>query len=388
MDLRQKAVNVMLGIHLGGAIGVPFEMMSREEILAATDGEGVRGPRFDLDPSTRKIPETRGLAAGATSDGSQLANAVADGLIMAGRYEHELQVLLHLKALWRDAAGWDGTTKRSLYEIDKWYRGRRRSFGIHQPPAFRTAKDEKLWSGAEERDPRHPARRRPGARGKGPSMKIAPLGLYLALRSAEADIDVAEPLEDILQLSRMTHADPVCAVAAYAVAWTVSTVFTEGARAARQLLMPEVRHAEAILALLHEQDGVRFSQAFLMAIDLIDDPRKLWDFGSGGKADSMTTVPMALAIWRRHADDAEPTAAVLEAINAGGDTDAAASTVGAMMGAASGRDGWWPAEWVDALRDRGALAKHLGARLHDVATWRTPPDGYDLDELKRELGYL
>lgn len=384
---KQQAVNVMLGVHLGDALGVPFEMMSREEILAATGG-GVAGPRFDLDPSTRKTPDTRDLPPGATSDASQLADAVADGLIMAGRYEHELQALLHLKALWRDVAGWDGTTKRSLYEIDKWYRGRRRSFGIRLSPTFRTAKDEKLWSDAEERDPRHPARRRPDARGNGPSMKVAPLGLFLALRRAGGTIGAAEPLEDILQLSRMTHADPACAVAAYAIARTVSTVLTEGTRTARRLLMPDVRSAEAILSLLHGQDGIRFSTAFLRAIDLINDPRRLWSFGSRGKSDSMTTVPMALTIWWRHADDAEPTAAVLEAINAGGDTDTVASMVGAMMGAASDRPDWWPSGWVAALRDRGALAKHLGARLHDVATWRTPPDDYDLAELKRGLGYL
>ena len=84
LDQKQRCINVLLGVHLGDAMGVPFEMMTRQEILDATGGEGVTRPRFDLDPSTRKLVDTRGLAPGSTSDDSQLANATAEGLIMAG----------------------------------------------------------------------------------------------------------------------------------------------------------------------------------------------------------------------------------------------------------------------------------------------------------------
>ncbi|HTK60024.1 MAG TPA: ADP-ribosylglycohydrolase family protein, partial [Candidatus Baltobacteraceae bacterium] len=67
-DEKQRAINVMLGVHLGDALGVPFEMMTRQEILNATGGEGVTRPRFDFDPSARKLPDTRGLTPGSTSD--------------------------------------------------------------------------------------------------------------------------------------------------------------------------------------------------------------------------------------------------------------------------------------------------------------------------------
>ena len=61
--------------------------------------------------------------------------------------------------------------------------------------------------------------------------------------------------------------------------------------------------------------------------------------------------------------------------------------VGAMMGAAAARPHWWPIEWVDALRDCGARARDLGGRLHDVSTLRHPPDGFDIEDIKRGLGY-
>lgn len=384
-DEKMRAINVMRGVHLGDALGVPFENMARQEILNATGGEGVTRPRFDFDPSARKVPDTRGLAPGATSDDTQLAEATAEGLIMAGRYVHELQVLLHLQALWNDVAGWGGTTKRSLYEIDRWYRERRRGFGIHPPPSFRKERDEKLWSEAEPRDPAHPARWRENARGNGPSMQIAPLGVHYAMLGG-GDFESGEALDEILQFSRMTHADPVCGIAAYAVAGIVCDSITHDPDVAAERVMDRVKGAEATHTLLHRGPD-RFSAALETAFALSGDPESLWAFGGGGKSDTLTSVPMAIAIWKRHLADAGPQPAVLEAINAGGDTDTVASMVGAMMGAGSDRGDWWPAAWLDSLKDRGHRALSTGTRLAAVSGLRRLPDGYDLPALKKKLGY-
>lgn len=384
-DWKRKTTDAFLGIHLGDALGVPFEMMSRAEILAATGGEGVTRPRFDLDPATRKLADTRGLAPGSTSDDSQLSNATAEGLIMAGSYRHELQVLLHLKALWHDVAGWGGTTKVSLYEIDKWYRARRRGFGIHQPPSFKKEKDERLWSQAEERDPTHRARWTELGRGNGPSMKIAPLGVHYAMLGG-GDFESGEALDEILRFSQITHADPICAIAAYAIAGVVCDSITEDPDVACERLTDRVRAAEATHVFLHRGPD-RFSDALATALALTETPEALWKFGSAGKSDSMTSVPMAIAIWRRHLADAGPQPAVLEAINAGGDTDTVAAMVGAMMGAADDRADWWPADWIAALHDRGARAERYGRRLYEVSSLRRLPYGYDLEEIKRDLGY-
>ena len=385
LDTRQLCINVMRGVHLGDAMGVPFEMRTRQEILALVGPKGVDRPRFDLDPATRKLPDTRGLAPGSTSDDSQLNDATAEGLILAGRYVPELQILLHLRELWRDVAGWGGTTKRSLYELDKWYRNRRKGFGINPQPAIKKEKDQKLWSESEERDPRHPARRRENARGNGPAMKIAPFGVRYGLLGG-GDFDSGEALEEILQFSRMTHADPVCAIAAYAVAAIISDSIASNPDVAAQRLLERVESAEKTLVFLH-QGPDRFSVALEKALKLMDEPEALWALGSAGKADALSTVPMAIAIWWRHVADFGPQPAVLEAINAGGDTDTVAAMVGAMMGAADDRPDWWPAEWLAALKDGGARASRLGKDLHGVCALRRPPEGYDLDEIKKELGY-
>lgn len=386
-DVKRTAIDCMLGIHLGDALGVPFENMTRQEILNATGGEGVTRPRFDFDPSSRRIVDTRGLPPGSTSDDSQLADAAAEGLIMAGRYDHELQVLLHLRALWHDVAGWGGTTKRSLYEIDKHYRAQRPRLA-RTDPTFKKEKDRKMWEQAQPRDPLHAARWHGNARGNGPSMKIAPLGLRYGLIGG-GDFASGEALDEIMQFSRMTHADPICGIAAYAVAGVVSDLVADGPAAARARLMPRVLAAESQYALLHDRACPdRFSTALQTALELTGTPEALWAFGSAGKSDSMTSVPMALAIWCRRSDDDEPTAAVLEAINAGGDTDTVAAMVGAMMGASSRRAGWWPPDWIASLHDRGAAAVLLGSQLYEVGTLRRAPDYVHPDEIKRELGYI
>lgn len=382
---KQAAINCMLGIHLGDALGVPFENMTRAEILKATAGEGVTRPRFDFDPMKRKIPDTRGLAAGSTSDDSQLANATAEGLIMAGRYVHELHVLLHLEALWRDVAGWGGTTKLSLYELDKWYRSKRKS--LDEPPhrSFSKEKDKKLWNEAVPRDPMHPARWREKARGNGPAMQIAPFGLHYAMLGG-GDFESGEALDEILKFSRMTHPDPISAIAAYAIAGIICDSIVENPDVAAERLMSRVLIAEKRYILMHRGPD-RFSNALKSALSLCADAEALWAQGSAGQSDALTSVPLAIAIWYRHLSDAGPQPALLEAINAGGDTDTVAAMVGALKGAGDDHFDWWPMEWTMALRDHGDYARILGKDLWEVSSLRQQPVGYDLESLKKKLGY-
>ncbi|WKZ29216.1 MAG: ADP-ribosylglycohydrolase family protein [Patescibacteria group bacterium] len=384
MRMKMIAVNSMLGVHLGDALGVPTECQSREAILAATDGRGVTGPMFDL-AIERKVLDTRGLPPGATSDDSQLANAVADALIQAGDYEHELMVLHHLHALWHDVAGWGGTTKRSLYEIDKWYRAASRSV-IRSPNFGGRMTDAERWAKAEPRHPNHPARRASMSRGNGVAMKIAPLALFLAARHEGNAFNSGRAFDLVYKLGRMTHEDPISSIAAYAIASVVSDrAVGISAEYASLNVRTRVEAVERTLQLAHHGED-RFSQALTEAFRLAVEPEALWAFGSAGNSDALHSVALALGIWYRHCEDREPTAAVLEAINAGGDTDTVASMVGAMMGAGSDDPDWWPKDWVSALKDGGSLARTLGADLWRVANGGTP-DGWDRGEMLRKIGY-
>jgi ADP-ribosylglycohydrolase len=351
--------------------------------LAATNGTGVTGPMFDL-AIERRVPDTRDLPAGATSDDSQLANAVADALIQAGDYDHELMVLHHLYALWHDVAGWGGTTKRSLYEIDKWYRAAR--CGIIKPPDFKKKlKNAELWAKAQPRNPLHPARFAPQSRGNGVAMKIAPLALFLGARYGSRPFASGTALDLVLDFGRITHEDPISSISGYAVASVIRDLVNGIEAQYAYLKMKErVAEAESKLRLLHHGDD-RFSLALHNAFTLSIDPEALWTFGSHGRSDALASVAMAIGIWYRHCEDPEPTAAVLEAINAGGDTDTVASMVGAMMGAASDEPDWWPKAWISSLKDGGSLARTLGADLYGVASGDKLPDGWDRDEMLRKI---
>lgn len=383
MSIKESVENCLFGVHLGDALGVPFENMTRSEVLAATNGTGCTGPAFDL-PIKRKVPDTRGLLPGATSDDSQLANAVADALIQGDGYHHELMVLHHLFALWHDAAGWGGTTKRSLYEIDKWYRNTSAIF--IKPPDFRgSSKNASLWEKAVPRDPRHPARFAPQSRGNGVAMKIAPLGAFLGARYGSRAFDSGEALERVWDLGRITHEDPISSIAAYAIASIVNDLVCGiSAEYAYINVKNRIEDAEASLKLQHHGND-RFSDALQKALALSCEPEELWAFGCEGRSDALTSVSLAIGIWHRHCEDREPTAAVLEAINAGGDTDTVASMVGAMMGAGSEERHWWPKEWVRSLKDQGSLALSLGSELCDVARGNMLSPGWQREDLLRKI---
>ncbi len=75
------------------------------------------------------------------------------------------------------------------------------------------------------------------------------------------------------------------------------------------------------------------------------------------------TVSFALAAWKRHPRDYR--AAVLEAVQAGGDTDTVAAIVGGIVGAAVGKEGI-PRAWLDGMAEwprSTAWMERLGARL-------------------------
>lgn len=384
MNVRQHLINIRLGIELGDALGVPFELMSRREILGANGGRPIDGPAFHLGAVSR-IDEMRGLPRGSASDDTQLCDAVAHGLIQAGGYHHELQALLHLRAYQENTAGWGGTTLRSIAELDRHYRA---LYGADTAPVPSRARARAQWEQAEPRAPEEPARWREHSRGNGVGMKIGLYGAFLGTRGGEDAFESGRALHEIYQLGRLTHADPVCSIAAHALAGIVhDLVRGYSAEGAYLRLKPRLIAAERALETEH-RGSERFSHALQEALTLAGSPEALWRFGSEGASDSMTTVPMAIAIWYRHCEDTGPTAAVLEAINAGGDTDTVGSMVGALMGAASDDAEWWPERWTNALLDKGKKARRLGAELSGVATGAMEPMGFDRDDLLRQLGYL
>ncbi len=394
-DLRTRVQNCLLGVHLGDRAGIETEMMTREEILEVTGGAGIRHPSDRIDPKRRKIADTRDLPPGSTSDDSALCDANAEGFIMAGGYHHELFVLLHLCAFKESLSGWGGTTKIAMWQLDKHYRGQKPQFGELAPPEGLNDIDLARWRGVRPRAPHVPALTagKGLGRGNGVAMKIAPFGLYSAIRWGHNSGNM-EMLEQIVEHGRMTHSDLRASIAAYAVAQVIANVMHEPlgsdewdkAKFADRLRLQVAVAEGRYRFMLPREDSFleRLNDALML---FIRDPAAFSTAWNRKKtSDALVTVPLAIGIFLHRPTD--PCAAILEAVNAGGDTDTVAAMVGAMCGANSASPDTFPVDWRETLRDRGSRAIRLGSILYAVAAGECEPHGYDLDEIKRELGYL
>ncbi|HEX7576020.1 MAG TPA: ADP-ribosylglycohydrolase family protein [Candidatus Methanoperedens sp.] len=82
----------------------------------------------------------------------------------------------------------------------------------------------------------------------------------------------------------------------------------------------------------------------------------------------LDTVPCAFYCFTRHFEN--PERAIIEAVNAGGDTDSIACITGAMCGALRGRDSF-PEKWIKGLENRGLIEERAGKmyeiRLHSLS---------------------
>jgi ADP-ribosylglycohydrolase len=73
------------------------------------------------------------------------------------------------------------------------------------------------------------------------------------------------------------------------------------------------------------------------------------------------TVPSAFYCFSRHFED--PEKAIIEAVNAGGDTDSIACITGALCGARHGIDAF-PDRWIKGLENRD-IVEHIAGKLFD-----------------------
>jgi ADP-ribosylglycohydrolase len=174
--------------------------------------------------------------------------------------------------------------------------------------------------------------------GNAPSMRSALIGVFWA--------DEPELLRAHVRAStRLTHADPKAEHAALAVAIAAALSArhagrvdaTEYAGRMRSLLGVEGAELAALIdKVAHSVRAGDTTLAFAQGMGL----------AGGVTGYSLHTVPVALHSWLAHPGNYR--AAVLAAIECGGDTDTVAAITGAIAGAGSGRAGV-PPEWVEKL---------------------------------------
>lgn len=334
--LLSRFQGCLMGVRLGDAMGMPWETMTRKQILKKTDGQGVTG---FVDPQQRSSPDTAHLKAGDTTDDWQLTEAVAESLIRKRGFDYEDMAYAHVQAYKNSIAGWGGTTKTAMEEFDLW----------------------STSNGRLGRNPREPSTI--FSRGNGVAMKIAPLALVMGVRYRN---DSEYLLEEVLQLGRMTHGDPLASTTAHALAHAISDGFRKGAS-----LTPDDAEFFQIIERNNESGSRLISHAFSSRMTLLCADREALKRASiedvllvtGAGFDAVESVSVALACAMRHLDD--PRAGLLEAISCGGDTDTVASMCGAILGARNGIEGW-PPEWV-GFRPEYDSTFDLGRRLLEAA---------------------
>jgi ADP-ribosylglycohydrolase len=234
--------------------------------------------------------------------------------------EHTLMVAQSLLAAPADA---DEFQKRLARKLRWWF--------IALPAGIGKATAKaclKLWLGVP------PARSGIDSAGNGPAMRSAIIGVFFADDAGRRQAFTATS-------TRLTHRDPRAEIAALAVAETAALLHHGQAEEVPRVLptldenaewQNMCRHLAAALAASH---GVR---EFAVALGL--------EKGVSGYA--FHTVPVAIYAALRHGEDFE--AALIGALECGGDTDTVGAIVGALVGARTGV-GNIPQPWINNIAD-------------------------------------
>lgn len=340
-----KIQGTFLGCAIGDAMGMSVETMTQEEILAVTDGKGVVG---FMDAKQRNLKSISDYKAGDTTDDWQLTAAIARSLIKMHCYKFEDTVNEQVKEFERCRNGWGKTTKSSFGEIKEWFDS----------------------EGERGRASWQPALMRDGSSGcgNGVAMKIAAIALHSSL-----DCVYPGNLSDkIMEQGRLTHPDMRASHAAYAVASLMAKVILQplikgvfekedvGKRLSE--LIVEVGRIERLFPDPQKaEDTISGRLRKIFMEKMLDDVTALRG-KNGTSCLSLESVPFSIATFLRHPTDFR--AGVLEAVNAGGDTDSNAAMVGALIGANCGVE-VIPEEWRNFRKEFEEPIK-LGEEFHRV----------------------
>ncbi|MBT5502645.1 ADP-ribosylglycohydrolase family protein [Candidatus Falkowbacteria bacterium] len=344
---RSKVQACFLGVAIGDAMGMPVETMTDDQIEKAVPG-GVTG---FLDAKQTRFDSISNFKAGETTDDWQLTRALAKSLIRCKGYDFEDMLKEQIREANESTAGWGGSTRNSIFQIQRFFQ----------------------TDGREGKDPRnHSNRPAPNQGcGNGVAMKIAPLAMYVAL--ANGGVTGGKMMSICVEQGMATHSDIRASIAAYAICWLMSSSVKDemdvGSRKVDlkfKALVKTVRAAEKLYSAYHDYtDKISDRLQKIHENGLLSNLNGLIQ-QNGCSCYSLESIPFAIAIFFRNPTNFR--AGVLEAVNAGGDTDTNAAIVGALIGANVGLESI-PVEWQEfnrTFRD----AKALGVEFFDTFAGR------------------
>ncbi len=310
----KRASGSLFGLAYGDALGKPTEFLDMVEIERRY---GPGGPR-----------ELAGDPALVTDD-TQMAIAVADGLLAAGSWTPDA-----VEPLWRSAfIAWAHSPDNN------------RAPGMTCLRAVAALEDGRRWQRATV----------PGSKGCGANMRVTPVGL---LRGVDADT-----LAGLAQLQAgLTHGHPTALAASELTAYAVRVLCDGAALADVPALLRERAETQRRvyrgdwLGDLWERPGVGAPEEYiergwvecLAVLDRLDaalaapDPGADPCLATGAGWIAEEALATALYCALLFADD--PVAALGRAAASSGDSDSIAALAGAFLGAAHGMAAW-PADW-------------------------------------------
>jgi len=328
--VKERALGSLLGVAIGDALGLPAECKSPgviRETFGYIDNYVANNHSKWKDISRR--------AAGTISDDTQLTLALMDAL--RNGYDLNRIKKAHIEAWdgkWGKPLGWGGTTRTAMENI----------------------KQGKKITYVEE-----------GA-GNGPCMKITPLPIYSVYQTMRTNHGKftnsfnASLFKKCFEISRITHGDVRCAVAAYCQSrMTIRALQDEIPEFTRQiaaLFLEDARYAESRLdkmddLLSHRMEEFLQKEQFeketsVTSVDICTEQSSF----------VMNSYPMVAYCVSKYLPYRSFTYAVNQTVNAGADADSNGAMVGAISGAHLGLPAI-PIELIRGLRQAKTILQQI-----------------------------
>ncbi|HEX3198428.1 MAG TPA: ADP-ribosylglycohydrolase family protein [Propionibacteriaceae bacterium] len=311
-----RARGALHGLAIGDALGMPTQLMSREEVAACF------GVLDGFREAPAHHPIAAGLPAGSITDDTEQALLLADALLVSGGHLDSEDLVRRLVA-WAERA-------RERGSLD--LLGPSSSAAVAAAVAGAPL-DETGRFGATN----------------GAAMRIAPVGLIMSTDDLDALVDL------VVEASRVTHHSGVAIAGAAAVAAAVSGGI--GGASVAQATTLGIRAAELGQRRGDWVAGAVVARRIAWAIGLVDPDdhdHSVRDIVEliGTSLATQESVPAAFAVLALHPDD--PWQACLTAASLGGDSDTIAAMAGAIAGSCHGMDGW-PADAVRTVLETNKL---------------------------------
>jgi len=335
----ERVQAALIGSFIGDAMGMPVEAWSAERIKKLNKGKGVSD---FIEPKEMRTG-WEGLHIGDITDDTQLMSAVARSIIRCRGWNLTDCMNEYVYEFERSTFGWGSATVSAVRDYKE---GRR--IDLHQPPSYIKGR---------------------GA-GNGALMVVAPLALFEIIKQGK--IEENDLAKKCMELAFLTHSDVQAGFAAYAGALVITRVINQPIRNTKEgkQLLPWLINSVSKLEEKYRRENwpTDWNDTVLTRLRLIPGVIKNTEAirdQLGVEFHSRSTVSFTIATFLRHPNDFRQ--GILEAVNAGGDTDTQASIVGAMIGANSGLTSM-PKEWIK-FRPKYAEAFKLGKALYGAANF-------------------